>query len=234
MPDLTIVCWFWRRNGLSGKHKPEAVTILRNMVRRNLSIPHRFVCITNCPQLIDPSIETIALWNDLFDLGRCFVRLKAFAPEMAEIIGPRFAWIDLDVVVTGDLTPLFSGGEDFKISGVELREQPYNGSLVMMKAGARSQVWTTWDQALYLRVMKEKNYGGTDQGWMAVCLGEHEAVWGRQDGVYNYREQIDPPRIVGTGGALPRNARLVVMNGQFSPDCAVCRAKSPWIAEFYR
>lgn len=230
---LTVVSWFWTKNGQSAKHRPEAVGILRNMVARNLKIPHRFVCITNCPERIEPGIETIPLWPDLFHTGYCLVRLKAFAPEMAEIIGPRFAWIDLDVVIVDDITPLFTGNEDFKISGVELREQPYNGSIVLMKAGARAQVWSEFDLERFRRVKEEKNYGGTDQAWIAVCLGEREAFWDRRDGVYNYREQIDPPRPVGTDGGLPRNARIIVMNGSFSPDCPKCRAKSPWIAQHY-
>lgn len=204
------------------------------MVRRHLHIPHEFVCITNCPEEIDSSIRTIPLWDELFDSDYCLVRLKAFAPEMRDIIGPRFAWLDLDVVIVDDITPIFDCVSDFKISGVELREQPYNGSIVLMNAGARAKVWHEFDFGRFKKAKAEKNYGGTDQAWIAVCLGEFEDVWIQRDGVYNYREHIDPARPLGNDGALPKNARIVVMNGRFSPEYAACRTKSPWIKEHWR
>lgn len=231
---LRIVSWFWKKNGQCGKHKPEHVTILRNMVRRHLHIPHEFVCITNCPDLIDPSIRTIPLWNDLLHEGYCLVRLRAFTSDMREIIGPRFAWLDLDVVIVDDITPILDCSSDFKISGVELREQPYNGSIVLMDAGAREKVWTEFDPVRLACVKAEKNYGGTDQAWIAVCLGEYEDVWIKRDGIYNYREHIDPARPIGNDGALPKNARIIVMNGRFSPDDPACRLKSPWIEQHWR
>lgn len=231
---LTIVSWYWERPGCTSKHSPDHVTVLRNMVRRYLRLAHTFVCITNRPDKIDPSIRTIPLWPDLFESGYCTVRLKAFAPEMRDIIGPRFAWLDLDVVITGDITPLFDCASDFKISGVELREQPYNGSIVLMDAGARPQVFTDFDPQRLAAARAEKNYGGTDQAWIAECLGEWEDIWTKRDGIYNYREHIDPPRPVGSDGILPKNARIVVMNGRFSPACPRCRAKSPWIEEHWR
>lgn len=231
---LKIVSWFWRKNGSARKHKPEHVTILRNMVARHLHLEHEFVCITNCPEEIDPSIKTIPLWDDLLHDGYCLVRLKAFSEEMEDIIGPRFAWFDLDVVIVDDITPMFVTYAPFKISGVELREQPYNGSIVLMNAGARSQVWHEFDAERLKRVKAEKNYGGTDQAWIAVCLGEREDVWIQRDGVYNYREHIDPPRPLGNDGRLPLNARVVVMNGKFSPADPACQEKSPWILEHWR
>lgn len=231
---LRIVSWFWRKHGDARKHKPEHVTILRNMVRRNLRLPHEFVCVTNCPEEIDPSIRTIPLWDDYLHDGYCLVRLRAFSEEMREIIGARFAWLDLDVVIVDDITPIFNCPSEFKISGVELREQPYNGSIVLMDAGARAQVWHEFDPVRFARIKAEKNYGGTDQAWIAVCLGEYEDVWIQRDGIYNYREHIDPPRPLGTDGALPRNARIVVMNGRFSPDDRLCQEKSSWITQFWR
>jgi hypothetical protein len=234
MKKLTMVSWYWEKDGGANKHAPEHVTILRNMVRRHLRLDHEFVCITNRPEKIDPSIRTIPLWEDLLHSGYCTVRLRAFAPEMREIIGPRFAWLDLDVVIVDDITPIFDCASDFKISGVELREQPYNGSIVLMDAGARPQVFSTFDPVRLAAVKAEKNYGGTDQAWIAVCLGEREEIWTKRDGIYNYREHIDPPRPVGNDGALPKNARIVVMNGRFSPASPKCQEKSPWIKEFWR
>lgn len=236
VPDpLVVVSWLWRGVGRkSALHTAEKVNILRAMVARNLKVPHEFVCVTDMPEGVDRDIRIIPLWRDLRDEGYCMVRLGAFRPEMREIIGPRFVWLDLDIVVTGDLTPLFDTPEDFKISGVELRAQPYNGSIVLMDAGARRQVYDAYDRERFLRVKAEKTYGGTDQAWIAVCLGEKEAVWTEHDGIYNYRDHIHPDPPAGTGGALPENARIISFNGQFDPSMPGLQKKSPWIMDHWR
>jgi len=236
MNKLQMGCMYWQANPrfVSNKHKPEHVNILKNSVRRNLRIPHDFFCITDTPDGLDDDIRIIPLWNDLAEQGYCMRRLRAFSEEMKEVIGPRFAWLDLDVVIVDDITPIFDTDADFKISGVELREQPYNGSIVLMDAGARAQVYHDFDRDFYERVKAEKNYGGSDQAWYAVCLGEREQTWQKVDGIYNYREHIAPAPPLGTGGGLPKNARIVVFNGRFSPEWKDIQEKSPWIKEHWR
>ena len=43
-----------------------------------------------------------------------------------------------------------------------------------------------------------------------VCLGTGEAKWTARDGVYSFRNQIQPPR---GKGALPPGARVVFFHG---------------------
>lgn len=229
-PDFKVVAWKW-----GSMYGPDHVHRLRNMVARHLRLDHEFVLITDNAAGIDPSIRVIPLWNDLKDEGYCMRRLKAFMPEMREIIGPRFVWLDLDIVIVGDVTPLFDCAADFKISGVELRPQPYNGSIVLMNAGARPQVFRDYDRSRHERARTEKRYGGSDQRWIAEILGENEETWTEADGIYNWRDHIAPEPPDGTGGALPENARIIVMNSRiFDPSRADCQAKAPWILDHWK
>ncbi len=50
---VNIICIKW-----GTKYGPDYVNKLRSMVQRHLKRPHRFVCLTDDTNGIDPSIET--------------------------------------------------------------------------------------------------------------------------------------------------------------------------------
>ena len=127
---ISVVCWLWPtvrnyRSSFGAKN----VNIFRNMIERNLHMEHEVVCITNIPKGIDPRVRIIPLWTDYSDVDSphggvspsCYRRLKAFSPEMADVIGPRFISMDLDVCIISDITPLLQRTEDFIIWGSVLR-----------------------------------------------------------------------------------------------------------------
>jgi hypothetical protein len=67
--ELTVACLWWDR-WCGDTWGPEYVERLRNMVRGNLSLPHRFVCFTDKPEKIEErGIETLPMdvpkwkWN---------------------------------------------------------------------------------------------------------------------------------------------------------------------------
>jgi len=106
MEKLTIVGWLWHQKECRSHYTPEHANIWVAMLERHLTIPHRFVLLTDHPAAIqnpkskiqnpfDPRIELIPLWNDWRDLKRlstgrfnpfCYTRLKAFSAEFADIL----------------------------------------------------------------------------------------------------------------------------------------------------
>lgn len=223
---IAIVFWLWadptgRRAGLYG---PADVARMARSVSRNLTLPHEIICVTDRPAIEFPSdIRVVPLWNDHRDLGGCYTRLKAFHPSMAEIIGPRFMWMDIDAVVTGNLDPIVSRKEDAVFwRSCTVPSLPYNGSMVLMTAGARAQVWKTFQGRASADITRAKKMIGTDQAWLAEVLGPREAVWtAERDGVCAYRR--DAVR------CLPDHARLVFFPGADKPQRDRTRGKSPWI-----
>lgn len=130
------------------------------------------------------------------DKPQCLRRLAMFRPDAADIFGERFVSMDLDCVVFGSLDPLFDTDVDFKMyRGTNLR-RPYNGSMVMMTAGARPTVYRTLSP-LALSVASQA-YVGSDQAWISFILGEGEATWGVEDGVYAYNSRLNKsePRLM--------------------------------------
>lgn len=223
--SLTVVGWLWR----GGVYRPEHANIWARMIARHLSMPHRFVLMTDYTGAeFDPLITPVALWEDWRELKnsawgadkpQCYVRLKAFSREAAELLGPRFVSIDLDIVVLAALDPLFDRAEDFLILrrtplNQSERSSTYQGSMWLMTAGARERVWSEFKGAE--TVAAAAPYIGTDQAVMRHVLGPDEKGWTEEDGVYCFRN-------IQRAGAkyaarAPKNARIVVFNS----------AKKPW------
>lgn len=219
MTPLTVVCWRWEPfKGYRSIFGPETVCVLRAMVARHYRQPHRFVCITDRPE-DTPDVETIRLWDDFADIpsphgGKnpsCYRRLRAFSAEMADVLGPRFVSIDLDCVITGNLEPLWHRHEDFVCWGDTNPNNAYNGSMFLMTAGARRQVWEQFDPVTSPREAKAAGKFGSDQAWISHVLGPHEARWTKADGVYSFRNDLR------RAGQLPSNARVCFFHGQYDP-----------------
>lgn len=200
------------------------------MVHEHLRCPYRFVCVTNSPDGLD-GIETVPLWEDLADLPGCWRRLKVFAPEMRDLLGERILSIDLDSVVTGDLTPLVDRPEDFVILQDWSPRALYNGSLFLLTTGSRVSVWEDFQGQASIAACRKAKWIGTDQAWLALHFGPGEATWeSERHGIYSYRWQI-----AGDGEAqLPRGCRVVFFHGPFDPSMETIRKRSPWIEDYWR
>jgi hypothetical protein len=234
---LTVVCWKWKpAAGYRSTFGAEAVNALRSMVARNYARPHRMICVTDDAAGIDPRVGIVPLWDDHAALpsphGRgnpsCYRRLKMFSAEARSLFGERFVSLDLDCVITGDLSPIFDRPEDFMIWGDTSPGTPYNGSLVLMTAGARAKVWDEFDPATSPARGLALGYFGSDQAWIAAALGPNEAKFGPAQGVYSYRNEIKPRR-----GQLPEGARVVMFHGQDDPWDADPR-RLAWVRENWR
>lgn len=233
------------------KYSMEHVFRLRNMLARNLTIPWRFNLITDNALRDDyewrqdrehpTDYRILPLWPEMRDAKLCGVRLRAFAPDMRQMIGERFAWVDLDMVITGNVDHIFSRTEPFIALATPQGPLAYNGSLVMMDAGAREMVYFGWSRAAYSKLpeiyrrLGMEAGGESDEGWMTLVLGSLEPTfnggWGkRTDGIYYFRKDLAGGRL-----PLPEDARMVVMNGRaFDPSFEDLQRRAPWIAEHWR
>lgn len=216
---------------------PERVNTWARMWRRNYRGPARFTCVTDDPTGIDPSIRIVPLWDHHRKLASphgpgnpaCYPRLFMYSEEAGELFGPRFMVSDLDIVVTGNVNPLVDVPHDFVIWGDTAKNTPYNGSLTLMTAGARKQVWEQFDPVESPKKARALGYIGSDQAWIGACLGRGEQKWTAADGVYSYRNEIQHK-----GGQLPPGARIVVFHGSVDPWSPSARAKHAWVREHYR
>lgn len=197
---ITVLTWLWRLPDCRTQYNASHVNIWASMVKRNITIDHRIACVTDIPKGIDPSIEIIPLPQDFVDvriptwgekLPQCLRRLAMYRPDAADIFGERFVSMDLDCVIGGSLDTLFDIPDDFKMYKGTSRSRPYNGSMQLMTAGARSKVYTEFSPEK--AVEAGKKFLGSDQAWISHCLGAGEAVWDLDDGVAWWGQRHQSP-----------------------------------------
>lgn len=234
---LKVVCWLWKpRQGYRSQFDAGYVNTFRSMVERHYPDPHEVVCITDMPDGIDPRVRIVPLWDTYRFLPSphgglqpaCYVRLRAFADDMRDLIGPRYVSVDLDVVITGDLRPVWNRPEPFVIWESRIWNTHYNGSMWMMDAGVHPEVFHDFDPLTSPKAAKRKRYLGSDQAWISYKLGPGKPTWSQRDGIYSFRA-LKPKNF-----ALPDDARMVFFPGNLDPRHAHTVKMAPWILEYYR
>lgn len=235
---VAIVCWKWNPipdvPNVKKKitYTADHVNALHEMVERNVTLPHRFICVTDDPEGIDPKIEIVPLWDDLRKHGGCFTRLVCFKKDF-KLFGEKFLSMDLDCVVVGNIDHLLAREEDFVIWGPDdcdmaRRSVDYCGSLWFLRAGTNSEVYDTFDPSVWTLNKHGRYTGGTDQRQITkVFKGRKVATFSQKDGIYNFLPDVQPTR------RLKRNACIVFFNGLYAPDDPGMARHYKFIREFY-
>jgi hypothetical protein len=198
---LHIGPFFW-----GNKYGPEYVDRLRAGVARHLKGEYRWHVFSP-----DPRDE------HLTEIKGCFCRLRAFDPEWQAqngiAPGDRIVSMDLDAIVTGPLDPLFDRPEPFVIlQNVNASNPcPMNGSVWMLRAGYRPDVWSDFSLEAADKIAKFEF--ADDQGWFWHKMPD-AAGWnaGSESGIYGFQKKGWPK-----GTELPRDAIMVVFPGWRDP-----------------
>ena len=231
---IRILSWLWRQPQTRTDFTAEHVSIWASMVRRNLSMPHEIACVTNIPEGIDKSIRIIAPPGEFEGLetpnwkgGRpnCYRRLAMFRRDAAKTFGKRFVSMDLDCVIGGALDPLFDRKDDLVIYNGTAEGRPYNGSMVMMTAGCRPQVYEHFSEQGAIEASSK--FVGSDQAWLAHVLGPGEKTWSEEDGVYWYG-----PRY--RRDSVTKRPRLLFFPGKVKPWDVSRYYRDPFVKTHYR
>lgn len=222
---ISVVCWRWGE-----KYTAAHVNTLKRMVERWYPVPHYFMCVTDDDQGLDDGIICIpdrADWQHIpSPHGRtapsCYRRLRMFAPEAGLEFGPRFVSVDLDCIITGDLRPLWDRDDDVMLWRDPFYPAQANGSMLLLRAGSRPQVWERFDPDRSPQIARGAGFMGSDQAIISWMLPS-APKWTQDDGVYSYR--------IDCKGGLPKDARIVFFHGKPKQDAPGLPA---WIAEHYR
>lgn len=212
---MNFVLWKWSDYNWQSSYKSEHVNIMADCIRRNYKRPHKIYCVTDDSTGIRGDINIIPMWNEFKELGSCYRRLFAFSAEFAELVPEKFCSIDLDCVITGDLTELLDNAPDFAIMRDSQPPQPYNGSFWVLEPGSRIEVYEQFkaDPQGIINAARAKGYTACDQAAIACILGENEQRLGAEQGFYSYKFDIKRKH----GGNLPDNARLIAFHGDPKP-----------------
>jgi len=154
--SLTVVCVLkvgsFRKRGYSALwvHK------LRNMVQRNLSTPHNFICLTNTDI---PDIECVSLIDNYIGW---WSKIELFRDD---IPGDRFLYLDLDLLVLQDLSLFIEINKSViickafgKASGDDKTVHGYNSSVMVFDKGALSDLYFEFGKSDIKKFRGDQDY----------------------------------------------------------------------------
>lgn len=225
---LIVVTYLWG----FGKYGEADVCKLAGGLRRHMKEPYKFVVVADGliqrgfdqdyrPQGVDDIWSIPEEDMPLTKIPGCFARLRLFDPEWQQahdiVEGDRIVSMDLDNVITGNLYPLFHRPESFLIlkGANAVNPCPLNGSVWMLRAGYRPDVWTDFSVEKASRVPYYKPAFPDDQSWFHHKM-PNAGGWqvGPHSGIYGFQKPGWPKDSFD----LPDNARMVAFFGWRSPD----------------
>lgn len=242
MQPLTIASFLWfdphYRHNDKYVYSLGDVLLWRDMVDKNLTIPHEFVCITDQPEMFDgTSIRPVEIDKRCYYPNKLYQQVMAFHPDGKELYGPRMLTMDLDVVITGNLDAIVSRKEPLVLWRNPARfpfDNPqfggnrslYNTSIMLIDSEANREIWNTFVAHPH-EVMKRCRAA---QEWISAFIGPDCAYWDGSHGIYRPARWDTPGCGVEPGKPLPENTRLVFFPGEQSkPWLEPVRRDFPWI-----
>ena len=241
----TIICMKW-----GTRYGADFVNRLHAMTRRHVTGNLRFVCFTDDGSELDPDIEALPLphielpervrWNP-------WRKISLWQYPLADLEGDVL-FLDLDIVVTGSLDPLFDfepGRYCVIHNWTQPRDTVGNTSVFRFPVGKHTHI--------YDRVMSEPDdvlgKYKIEQLYISREIDD-QAFWPKRWCV-SFKHSCVPlfPLNFFMVPALPRDARVVIFSGNPDPDEAIAGhyptpAKwkrlykhvrpTPWVAEHWR
>jgi len=143
---ITVCCVKW-----GTRYSAAYVNYLHRMVSSHMAMPFQFVCATDNP--VGVGCETIPL-SESIPPG-WWAKMDLFHPRGAfgQITG-RVLYLDLDVVIVGDLTALVEYPSEFAMHHDFQKPWRTASAVMVLDAGTRGWVWEKF-QAIRGKVMQQ-------------------------------------------------------------------------------
>lgn len=235
-----IVCMKW-----GTAYGPEYVNVLHSMLRRHTRRPFRFVCLTDDPTGLEAGVETLPLPEMDVPARKAhqpWRKVGLLAPTLGDLQGTAL-FLDLDVVVVGDVGPLFDLPGAFCIieNWTQKGQGVGNSSVFRFEVGAHADIYAEFlarADAVVTEFSNEQTFISRRVGaltywpdaWVRSfkrhCLRPFPLNWAL------------PPR-------LPAEARIIAFHGNPKPPDAAAGhwpggnlikhvRPTPWVVEHWR
>jgi hypothetical protein len=163
---LNVVCIKW-----GSKYPPEYVNHLGRAIRRFLSIPHRFVCLTDDRNGIDDDLETKPLVDEL---PGWWNKIAVFKSSVHDLRG-TLLYLDLDMVIIRNIDELATCGGQFVAMPTFRRAGEFASALMRFEIGHYQRVWDLFEPRAHDVIRAIQG----DQNWVNACCTttrEHEST----------------------------------------------------------
>jgi len=215
------------------KYSADYVNNLYSMVKRNLSIKHTFVCLTENTQGLHKDIMTLAL-PDYLEGWWC----KPYIYSADLPLNGTILYMDLDVVIAGPLDKLFTyrEGEWCVIRDFTRAMQPnwekYNSSVIRFGRGQLNHVWTEFNKDP--KKVIGSHFG--DQDWLWTAAKNTAVLW-PDSWIRSYKWEIRKDKQL-TAGVKGQRRFINVESAVPEQDCCIAvfhgdpnphNCEDPWV-----
>jgi hypothetical protein len=238
MEMVNIVCLKW-----GDAYSPDYVNNLYSMVSRNITLPFRFICLTESSLNIRSEVEIHPLpefeeppW-EYARYCQAWRKLALFQNGLAEIKG-KILFLDLDVVIMSNIDCFFSFSD--KLSIIENWYQPGQlvgqASVICFDAG-QDEILLKHYLDNPIKVLKEYR---TEQAYITGYLGREGFDYFPEGWCISFKKHCMPSgfaRFFSAKVKEPKNAKIVVFHGRPNPPDAIKGQWGkilPWYKRWYK
>jgi hypothetical protein len=212
--ELVVCCLKW-----GTAYGPDYVNTLADMVRRNLSRQHRFVCFTDRPEGV--RCETMPIEPSL---PHWWGKLTLFRHP----VPGRLLYLDLDSVIVGSIDPLAAYDGPFCIVRRYDSDRGYGSAVMSIAPDFGRAVWDRFARdpvaaIAHCRRHADPPWNSGDQRWLELTVPQADC-W----------QDVAPGHVVSyklhCREGLPPAARIATFHGRPKPH----EAPENWVREHWR
>jgi len=222
------------------KYSAEYVNVLYRMVKRNLTIPFTFVCLTDNENGLDKDILPLALPKEL---SGWWCKPYMYSADLSLGKDSTILYMDRDVVISGNLDKLFEyEPEDWCVirdftRSMQPNWEKYNSSVVRFKLGQLDHVWR--DFIKDPKKVISSHFG--DQDWLWTAAKGTAKLW-PDEWIRSWKWEIRKDKTLASG---PRGARKLktIEDVVPAPECCIAvfhgdpnphNCDDPWVKNNWR
>lgn len=239
MEKVNVVCMKW-----GTKYGARDVNILHSMVSRHLTLPHRFVCLTDDRSGINPDVEC-------FDMPEIDVpaakdvspwrKLGMFSQQIGDLTG-KTLFLDLDIVIMDNIDCFFTYSDKFTIieNWTQKGRGIGNSSVYCFKIGAHTDVLDYYKD----HTQEVTETYDNEQIYLSLKIGDID-YW-PDEWVKSFKKHCIPKYIIRyfIAPKRPQGVKIVIFHGDPKPEDAVTGGffgnllkyirPSPWVEANWR
>lgn len=213
---VNVICMKW-----GDKYSAKDVNILNSMVKRHLTIPHRFVCLTDDTKDIDRDIECFPLPKITVPKekdGSPWRKLGMFSEKIENLKG-KALFLDLDIVIIANIDSLFDYSDKFTIieNWTQKGRGIGNSSVYCFELGEYSYVLDYYNK----NIEEVTNEFDNEQIYLSKKIGDIK-FW-PESWCKSFKKHCLPMYILRyfKTPKQPKDAKIIVFHGNPKPEHAI-------------
>lgn len=212
------------------KYSPDYVNKLYRAVARHLSLPHRFVCLTDDPTGIDPAVEIFPIPTMPVDISgpeRGWTKILTFSGNLYDLRG-KCLFLDLDLVILDSIDDFFTlDGDVLIIRDWLKRDGTGNSSVYRFDIGRHPEVL----QAFVKQWPSLKQQYRNEQEFIsAILLQKNTLSYWPDNWCKSFKRHCmhSFPLSLFKEPEVPAGAKIIAFHGHPNPHSAIEGRSGKW------